>query len=104
MQKYVSLTGHVYSPAIVLASPILMDSLTDEQRGWFYEAGKASAAATRAEVDRLEQEGVALMREHGMEVLTEINKDPFRKLAEASYSIYTDQYGSELVEKIRAVE
>lgn len=104
VQKYVSLTGHVYSPAIVLASPILMDSLTDEQRGWFYEAGKASAAATRAEVDRLEQEGVALMREHGMEVLTEINKDPFRKLAEASYSIYTDQYGSELVEKIRAVE
>lgn len=59
VQGFVSLTGHVYSPAIVLASPILFDGLTDEQQGWFMEAAKASAAATRVEVNRLEEEGVA---------------------------------------------
>lgn len=105
VQKYVSLTGHVYSPAIVLASPSLIDGLTDEQRGWFYEAAKASAAATRAEVNRLEETGVALLREMGMEVITEIDKAPFAALAESSsYSVYTDQYGTEMIERIKAVQ
>ena len=104
VQKYASLTGHVYSPAAVLASPVLIDSLTDEQRGWFDAAAAASAAATRAEVNRLEEAGVAMLLENGMEVITEIDKAPFSALAEASYSVYTDQYGSEMVERIKAVE
>ncbi|MFU8778614.1 MAG: TRAP transporter substrate-binding protein [Roseovarius sp.] len=105
VQKYVSLTGHVYSPAIVLASPALIDGLTDEQKGWFYEAAKASAAATRAEVNRLEEAGVALLRENGMEVITEIDKAPFAALAEASsYSVYTDQHGTAMIERIKAVQ
>jgi len=104
VQKYVSLTGHVYSPAIVLASPALFDGLSDEQKGWFMEAGKASAAATRAEVNRLEEVGVALLRENGMEVITDIDKAPFAELAKGSYSVYTDQYGTEMVDRIIAVE
>ncbi|MCD1627437.1 TRAP transporter substrate-binding protein [Seohaeicola saemankumensis] len=104
VQKHVSLTGHVYSPAAVLASPVLYDGLTDEQKGWFDEAAKASAAATRAEVNRLEEAGVALLIENGMEVITDIDKAPFAALAEASYSVYTDQYGTEMVDRIKAVE
>jgi TRAP-type C4-dicarboxylate transport system substrate-binding protein len=105
VQGYVTLTGHVYSPAVVLASPILFEGLTEEQQGWFYEAARASAAATRAEVDRLEAEGVALMRENGMEVITEIDRTPFQELAaEAAWPVYTDQFGTELLERILAVE
>ena len=105
VQDYVSLTGHVYSPAVVLASPILFDGLSEEERGWFMEAAKASAEATRAEVNRLEEAGVALLRENGMEVITDIDKAPFAELAaESSYSVYTDQYGSEMIDRIRAVE
>jgi tripartite ATP-independent transporter DctP family solute receptor len=105
VQGYVTLTGHVYSPAVVLASPALFDGLTEEQQGWFREAARASAAATRAEVDRLEAEGVALMRENGMEVITEIDRAPFQELAaEAAWPVYTDQFGTELLERILAVE
>lgn len=104
VQDFVSLTGHVYSPAVILASPILFDGLTDEQKGWFREAATASAAATRAEVNRLEEEGVALLRENGMEVITDIDKAPFAALAEPAYAIYTDEYGTEMVDRIKAVE
>ncbi|MBV16387.1 TRAP transporter substrate-binding protein [Thalassospira sp. NFXS8] len=105
VQKYASLTGHVYSPAIFLASPALFEGLSDEQKGWFYEAAKAGVEANRAEVNRLEDSGVAMMREHGMEVLTDVDKAPFAKLAEeASYAVYTDQYGSEMIERIKAVK
>lgn len=104
VQKYVSLTGHVYSPAVILASPVVFDALTDEQKGWFMEAAKASAAATRTEVNRLEDAGVALLRENGMEVTTDIDKAPFAELAEESYSIYTDEYGTDMVDRIKAVK
>ena len=104
VQDYATLTGHVYSPVAILASPVLFEGLSEEEQGWFYEAAKASAAATRAEVDRLEAEGVQIMRDNGMEVVTEIDKAAFAAIAEPAYAIYTDEYGSETVDRIRAAE
>ena len=104
VQSNVSLTGHVYSPAVILASPVMWGGLSEEQQGWFMQAATASAAATRAEVNRLEDAGVSILRENGMTVITDIDKAPFAALAEASYSVYTDQYGTEMVERIKAVK
>ena len=105
VQGHVTLTGHVYSPAVVLASPVLYDGLSDEQKGWFHQAAAAAAAATRAEVDRLEAEGVALMRQNGMEVITEIDRAPFQALAaEAAWPVYTDRFGSAMIDRILAVQ
>ena len=104
VQNHVSLTGHVYSPVAILASPILFDGLSEEEQGWFREAARASAEATRAEVNRLEDEGVALLRENGMEVITDIDKAPFAAAAEPAYAVYTDEYGTEMVDRIKAVE
>ena len=101
VQDHLSLTGHVYSPAVVLGSPVLLDGLNEEQRGWFFEAAAASAAATREEVSRLEREGVELLRGKGMTVETDINKAPFQEAVKPAYKIYTDQYGSEMLDLIR---
>ena len=104
VQNNVSLTGHVYSPAVVLASPVLFDGLTDEEKGWFREAAKASAQATRDEVTRVEKEGVQMLKDNGMEVVEDIDKAPFAALAEPSYKVYTDQYGTEMVDRIKAAQ
>ncbi|WP_227368881.1 TRAP transporter substrate-binding protein [Halomonas sp. M20] len=102
VQDHLSLTGHVYSPAIVLGSPILLDGLSEEQRGWFEQAAEASAEATREEVSRLEKEGVDMLREKGMTVETDIDKAPFQEAVKPAYKIYTDQYGDEMLKRIRA--
>jgi len=39
-----------------------------------------------------------------MEVITDIDKAPFAELAKSSYAVYTDQYGTEMVDRILAVE
>ena len=39
-----------------------------------------------------------------MEVVTEIDYEQFRTAAEPAYERYADQYGSELLEGIRATE
>lgn len=102
VQDHLSLTGHVYSPAAILGSPILLDGLSDEERGWFTEAARASAEATREEVSRLEREGIELLRENGMTVETDIDKAPFQEAVQPAYEIYTEQYGSEMLERVRA--
>ncbi|GGC93354.1 TRAP transporter substrate-binding protein [Vreelandella lutescens] len=101
VQDYLSLTGHVYSPAIVLGSPILLDGLSEEERDWFMQAAAASVDATREEVSRLEREGVALLEANGMTVKTDIDPAPFQAAVEPAYEIFTSQYGSEMLERIR---
>ena len=101
VQDYLSLTGHVYSPAIVLGSPILLDGLSDEERDWFMQAAAASVDATREEVSRLEREGVALLEANGMTVKTDIDPAPFQAAVEPAYEIFTSQYGSEMLDRIR---
>ncbi|GEN23503.1 periplasmic substrate-binding transporter [Halomonas cupida] len=104
VQDYLSLTGHVYSPAIMLASPILWEGLSEEQQGWFLEAAQAGAAATREMVSRLETEGVEELREKGMTVVDDIDKSQFQAAVEPSYTVYTDEYGSEWLDRIRSSE
>ncbi|WP_092825984.1 TRAP transporter substrate-binding protein [Vreelandella subterranea] len=101
VQDYLSLTGHVYSPAIVLGSPILMDGLSEEERGWFMQAAAASAEATREEVSRLEREGVALLEENGMTVKTDIDVAPFQEAVKPAYEIFTSEYGNEMLERVQ---
>tara|TARA_B100000700_G_scaffold300257_1_gene368181 strand:+ start:13327 stop:14334 length:1008 start_codon:yes stop_codon:yes gene_type:complete len=99
-QDYLSLTGHVYSPAIMLASPVLWGELSDEEKDWFREAAKAGTQATRADVSRLETDGVKTLEDHGMTVIRDIDKAPFRKAVQPAYKIYTDEYGSEMLDRI----
>ncbi|SFH28269.1 TRAP transporter substrate-binding protein [Modicisalibacter xianhensis] len=104
VQDHMTLTGHVYSPAVMLASPVLWNSLSEEQQGWFTQAAKAGAEATRAEVSRLETEGVKELKDKGMTVVENVDKSQFQDAVEPSYSVYTDQYGSEMLDKIRNSE
>src|SRR5690625_4916024 len=104
VQDHFSLTGHVYSPAIVLASPFLIDALTDEEKDWFYAAGRASAEATRGRVEADEASGIQRFQEHGMEVLTEIDKEPFQKAAAPAWENYIAERGDEVIKRIQAWE
>jgi len=104
IQKYVTLTGHVYSPAVVVMSKINWDGLREEEQGWFREAAKAAAEAARATVSANEDAGVALLRDNGMEVVTEVDKAAFAAAVQPAYEQYAEQYGAELIERIRNSE
>ncbi len=102
VQKYLTLSGHLYSPAIILMSQSKWDSLTEEQQGWVMEAAKASVEVTRNRVTELEETGVDKLREKGMEVVTEIDRPAFEAAVQPAYDQYTSQFGDEMIERIRA--
>lgn len=101
IQKYLSLTGHVYGPALVLMSPNVYEGLSDEDKAKFKEAGKVSAQAMRDYVDNIEKTGVEQLRKEGMEVTTEIDRDAFAAAVEPAYPEYYKQFDKSLIEAIR---
>ncbi|MEQ3642126.1 MAG: TRAP transporter substrate-binding protein [Paracoccus sp. (in: a-proteobacteria)] len=104
IQDNITLTGHVYSPAVVAMSAIHWDGLTEEQQGWFVEAAQAAAAASRQTVAANEETGIALMRENGMEVIDGIDKAAFAAAVQPAYDEFADRYAPELIARIRAAQ
>ncbi len=100
LQKYLSLTAHVYGPALVLMSPNVYDGLSDADKAKFKTAGHDAAIAMRNYVDAVEKSGLDEVKKEGMQVNT-VDHEAFVKAVEPIYPQYYKQFGKELVESIR---
>ena len=100
LQKYLSLTSHVYGPALVLMSPSVYNGLSDERKDAFKQAGAAAAQAMRDYVDNIEQSGIEQVKKEGMEVNT-VDHAAFVQAVQPVYPQYYKQFGQELVESIQ---
>ncbi len=101
VQKYLSLTNHVYSPALFLMSPTVWDGLSDEEKEAFREAAKAGAAAMREKVRSDADSGVATLKEAGMEVTEDVDRAAFEKALEPLMAKYAEQFGQDELDAIR---
>src|SRR5947207_5709987 len=68
VQKYLSLTGHVYSPALILMSKAQWDKLSPADKQAFSEAAKEAVKANRARIDEDEKRAVCDLLAKGMAV------------------------------------
>ena len=102
VQGHLSLTGHLYSPAIIMMSDDLWSSLSEEQQGWVMEATAASVEVTRARVTELEDTGIDGLIEKGMAVVADIDKAPFQEAVAPAYDAYTERFGDALIERINS--
>lgn len=102
VQKYLTLSGHVYSPAMLLVSKPFWESLDDDQKAAFEKAGQAAAEAMRGFVDEVETTGVETLKERGMEVneLSAEQKAAFQEDIASAYEGYYETYGQDLVDSI----
>lgn len=101
VQKYLSLTAHVYSPAAIVMAPRLWQSLSEADRTAFREAARLAAAAQRAEVDRADREGLATLRAAGMTVIEDVDRPAFQAALAPAYAEYTTFFGKDRIDRIR---
>jgi tripartite ATP-independent transporter DctP family solute receptor len=101
VQKYLSLTGHVYSPALFLTSPRFMKKLSEADQKVFYEAAKIGTAAQRKKVNEDEANGIAQLESEGMIVVRQVDAAAFVKALEPAYASYAKEFGAENIQKIR---
>jgi TRAP-type transport system periplasmic protein len=101
VQKHLSLTGHVYSPAIFLMNKAAFDKLSAADKTAFIEAAKEATKANRARVDEDDSKGVAELRGKGMNVVENVDKAKFVATLAPVYAEFEKQFGKAEIEKIR---
>lgn len=104
VQKHLSLTGHVYSPAALILSPAVWNKLSDADKKVFVEAAKKGAAAQRKKVNDDENTGIAQLEKDGMQVVKQVNGDSFRKAVAPAYANFAKEFGADKIAAIQAVK
>ncbi len=104
VQKHLSLTGHVYSPALLLMSGVAYKKLSDADKVAFTEAGKKAAVAQRKKVNDDENRGIAQLRSEGMQVVEKVDGESFRKAVTAAQAGYAKEFGADKIAAIQAVK
>src|SRR5213083_3319846 len=74
VQKYLSLTGHVYSPALILMSKAQFDKLSPADQQAFIDAAKEAVKANRARIDDDERKVIGELKGLGMNVVDNVDK------------------------------
>jgi TRAP-type transport system periplasmic protein len=97
VQKYLSLTGHVYSPALLLISPTVWGKV-------FLGAAKQSAVVQRKRVNDDEATGIAQLKKDGMNVVEKVDGDSFRKAIVPAYADFAKEFGADKIAAIQAVK
>ncbi|MBT9597429.1 MAG: TRAP transporter substrate-binding protein [Vitreoscilla sp.] len=103
VQKYLSMTGHVYSPALLLTSPRIWGKLSDADKKAFKDAAAKSVVATRKKVNDDEAGGIAQLKKDGMQVVEQVNGASFRDALKPAYASYAKEFGADRIAAIQGV-
>jgi tripartite ATP-independent transporter DctP family solute receptor len=101
VQKYLSLTGHVYSPAVILMNKVKWDALSAADKQAFQEAAHEAVKANRARIDDDERKAVADLRAKGMQVADHVDKAKFQAQLTPVYAEFAKRFGQENIDRIR---
>ena len=100
VQKYLSLTGHVYSPAVFLMNKAQWDKLPDADKQAFVDAAREGVKANRARVDDDERRAVADLRGRGMTVAENVDKAKFQAALGPVYADFARRFGQANIDRI----
>jgi tripartite ATP-independent transporter DctP family solute receptor len=103
VQKHLSLTGHVYSPALLLLSPKTWNKLSDADKKVFVAAARKAGIAQRKKVNEDEANGIAQLEKDGMKVVRTVDGNAFREALKPAYANYAKEFGADNIRKIQDV-
>lgn len=101
VQKYLTLSRHVYSPALIVMSKRTYDKLSDSDKQAVQAAAKQAAKDMRAWVDEVEAKAVADVKAQGMQVVENVDTASFQAALAPAFDDYAKRFGKEKIEAIR---
>jgi len=104
VQDYLSVTQHVYAGNGVVINNERFEAYDEEVQQWILEAAAEAGMLQRQYVADLEAELRANLEEQGMQINEIEDPNAFIEAAESAYeSYFYDDYGRDLIERIREV-
>ncbi len=105
VQKHLSLTAHVYSPAPIIIAQALFQQMSDADRAAFRKAALAGAAAMRKRVSEIEKSGIDELRAQGVQIVADVDRASLEAaVVRAAYPQYEKRFGAAAIERVRAVQ
>ncbi len=99
-QSHMSLTGHVYSPSVILFSKVVWDTIPEEYQNIIREEAKKAGDYERELIAQMEQDSLKTLEEKGVKIIKDIDKQAFRDAIKPVYDEYGKEFGEDLIEKI----
>lgn len=102
VQRHLTLTGHVYSGAMILMSGDVWETLSSPERDVFTQAARAAGLVSRYVADQSEVDGISELGAVGMQIVAEVDKAAFLSALEPTWSEFAKQFGQGRIDRIRA--
>jgi tripartite ATP-independent transporter DctP family solute receptor len=101
VQEYLSITGHVYTPAYILTSKSQWDSWSDEVKSVLTDCANETQDFTYEKAAELETELLQVIKDAGVEV-NEADKDAFIAASKPIYDSFASEVegGGEMIDKV----
>jgi tripartite ATP-independent transporter DctP family solute receptor len=104
VQKYLTLSGHIYDPAAFLMSKDLYEELSPADRQAFTEAARLGGLASRKFAAEAEANGIAFLQQQGMQIVTDIDKAKFIDAMAPTMPGFEQKFGRDVIDAIRNVK
>ncbi len=101
VQKHLTLTGHVYSPSVILMNKAVFDKLSAADKQIFIDSAKEGVKVNRARVDKDDATGVAALRQKGMNVVENVDKSKFIATMSPVLADFEKRFGKAALDRIR---
>ena len=104
VQKYLTISRHVYSPWIVLASKRWYDGLSADEKKILNEAAVASRDFERKDSREASAQSIAYLKEKGMQIneLSPTELDRMREMVKPAFDKYAADGGAEVLKELQA--
>jgi len=101
VQRFMTLTNHVYSPSVMICNPGTVQRLPAADRTLFMEAARAAQQANRARVTADDTNGVEELRRRGMTVVTQVDTAAFQQALAPAFAEWERTMDAALLRRIR---
>jgi len=102
VQKYLSMTGHFFAPVVFIANRDFFQSLDPADQAALRAAAKAGADATWQSGADLEAKSLETVRNSGMQVVEQVDRQPFIDAVKPLEPEFEKRFGKELLSAVRA--
>ena len=101
VQKYLTVSGHVYDPAVVVMSVDAFEELDEGDKEAVMAAAQLGAKASRAYAAEAQAKGVAALAEAGMQVTKEIDTAQFAAAMAGATPEFEQKFGAAIISQLR---
>lgn len=101
VQKYLSFTGHVYTPTYLVASKSWYEGLEPEAQRLLRDLAVQVGDGSRSRGAKFDTDGVGIVKNAGVQVNDDVDKAAFQRTAQELYDDYAKKFGPSLLDLYR---